>query len=193
MSAASSDEELLAAYAAGDAGAFAELYERHEKPSYRYFLRQGVAPAIADDLLQETWFAIVRHASGFEPRARFTTWLYTIARSKLVDHWRGRDPALSLDEAANDPNADPAAAELQIDAGDAHRPDVQALSRAQMRAFLAAVEALPSAQRETFLLQAEGGLSLDEIARVTGAGRETVKSRLRYAMTRLRSAMEAWQ
>jgi RNA polymerase sigma-70 factor (ECF subfamily) len=190
LSDAASDEALLAAYAAGDARAFADLYERHERPVYRYFLRQGATPAQADDLLQETWLAVVRHAEGFEPRAKFTTWLYTIARNKLVDHWRGRDDALSLDEAANDPDGDPV---LQIEAGDAQRPDVQALSRAQARAFLAAVEQLPPAQREAFLLQEEGGLTLEEIAAVTNAGHETVKSRLRYAMAKLRSAMEAWQ
>lgn len=190
MSEAASDEGLLAAYAAGDARAFAELYERHERPVYRYFLRQGAAPAQADDLLQDTWLAVVRNAGHFEPRAKFTTWLYTIARNKLVDHWRGRDEALSLDEAANDPDGD---APFEIDAGEAQRPDVQAMSRAQARAFVDAVEQLPPAQKEAFLLQAEGGLSLEEIATVTGAGHETVKSRLRYAMAKLRSAMEAWQ
>jgi len=188
MSEAASDESLLAAYADGDARAFGELYERHERAVHRYFLRQGAVPAIADELLQETWLAVVRNAAGFEPRAKFTTWLYTVARSKLVDHWRARDPAISLEEAANDPD-DP----LEVPAGDAQRPDVRALSRAQARAFLAAVEDLPPVQRETFLLQAEGGLSLEEIAAVTQAGHETVKSRLRYAMTKLRSAMEAWQ
>lgn len=188
MSEAASDESLLAAFAGGDARAFGELYERHERAVYRHFLRQGAVPAIADELLQETWLAVVRNAGSFEPRAKFSTWLYTIARSKMVDHWRSRDPALSLEEAANDPD-DP----LEIPAGDAQRPDVQALSRAQARAFLDAVEALPAVQREAFLLQAEGGLSLEEIAAVTQAGHETVKSRLRYAMAKLRSAMEAWQ
>ena len=190
LSDAGSDEALLAAYAAGDARAFAELYERHERPVYRYFLRQGAAPAQADDLAQETWLAVVRHAAQFEPRARFTTWLYTIARSKLVDHWRGREAAVSLDEAANDPDGD---APLEIDAGAAQQPDVQAMSREQARAFVDAVERLPPAQREAFLLQAEGGLSLEEIATVTNAGHEAVKSRLRYAMAKLRTAMEAWQ
>jgi len=185
-----SDEALLAAYAAGDARAFAELYERHERPVYRYFLRQGATPPQADDLMQDTWLAIVRHAAHFEPRARFTTWLYTIARSKLVDHWRGRDDAVSLDGAANDPDGD---LPFEIDAGDAQRPDVQAMSREQARAFVDAVGQLPPAQREAFLLQAEGGLSLEEIAAVTNAGHETVKSRLRYAMAKLRTAMEAWQ
>lgn len=187
---AASDEALLAAYAAGDARAFAALYERHERPVYRYFRRHGASAAEADDLLQDTWLAVVRHAGRFEPRARFTTWLYTIARNKLVDHWRGRGDALSLDEAANDPDGE---APLDVDAGAAQRPDVQAISREQARAFVAAVEQLPPAQREAFLLQAEGGLSLEEIAAVTNAGHETVKSRLRYAMTKLRMAMEAWQ
>jgi RNA polymerase sigma-70 factor (ECF subfamily) len=190
LSDAASDEALLAAYAAGDARAFADLYERHERPVYRYFLRQGATPAQADDLLQDTWLAVVRNAGHFEPRAKFTTWLYTIARNKLVDHWRGRDDAISLDDAANDPDAD---TPLEVDAGDAHRPDVQAMSRAQARAFVDAVEQLPPAQKEAFLLQAEGGLSLEEIAAVTNAGHETVKSRLRYAMAKLRTAMEAWQ
>jgi RNA polymerase sigma-70 factor (ECF subfamily) len=190
VSDAASDEALLAAYAAGDARAFADLYERHERPVYRYFLRQGATPAQADDLLQDTWLAVVRNAGHFEPRAKFTTWLYTIARNKLVDHWRGRDDAVSLDDAANDPDGD---ATMDIDAGDAHRPDVQAMSRAQARAFIDAVEQLPPAQKEAFLLQAEGGLSLEEIAAVTSAGHETVKSRLRYAMAKLRMAMEAWQ
>jgi RNA polymerase sigma factor (sigma-70 family) len=189
MSAGPSDEELLAAYAAGDARAFGALYERHERPVYRYFLRQGAAPALADDLLQETWMAVIRHAERFEPRAKFTTWLYTVARSKMVDHWRHRDTAVSFEEAANDPDEAP----LELPGSDADRPDVQVLSRAQAQAFVAAVEALPAVQREAFLLQAEGGLSLEEIAAITEVGHETVKSRLRYAMTKLRSAMEAWQ
>lgn len=190
LSDAASDEALLAAYAAGDARAFAELYERHERPVYRYFLRQGATPAQADDLMQDTWLAIVRHAAQFEPRARFTTWLYTIARSKQVDLWRRLDHAVSLDVAANDPDGD---TPFEIDAGDAHRPDVQAMSREQARAFVDAVESLPPVQREAFLLQVEGGLSMEEIAAVTNAGHETVKSRLRYAMAKLRTAMEAWQ
>lgn len=173
MSAGPTDEELLASYAAGDARAFGQLYERHERPVYRYFLRQGAVPSVADDLLQETWMAVIRNAGRFEPRAKFTTWLYTVARSKLVDHWRGREDAVSLDDAANDPDDLP----FDVAGPEADRPDVQVLSRAQARAFVAAVEDLPPAQREAFLLQAEGGLSLEEIAAITQVGHETVKSR----------------
>ncbi len=189
-----SDEDLLAAYAAGDARAFADLYERHERAIYRFFLRQGAATSVADDLLQETWMAVVRNAASFEPRAKFTTWLYTVARSKMIDHWRARDDAVSMayfaGDAANDGEEE---AVLDVPASDALRPDHQVMARAEARAFLQAVEALPPLQREAFLLQAEGGLSLDEIAVATGAAHETVKSRLRYAMSKLRTAMEAWQ
>ena len=195
MTGAASDEDLLASYAAGDARAFGELYDRHERATYRFFRRQGASSAQADDLMQETWLAVVRSAANFEPRARFTTWLFTVARNKMIDQWRTRDIALSLtsvsggDEAANDSD-EPM---IDVPAGDADRPDHQAIARAEARAFVAAVEALPAAQREAFLLQAEGGLSLDEIAAATGVERETVKSRLRYAMNKLRPAMEAWQ
>ncbi len=188
-----SDEDLLAAYAAGDARAFAELYERHERAIYRFFLRQGAAAALADDLLQETWLAVVRNAASYEPRAKFTTWLYTIARSKMIDHWRSHDDAVSLAYFVGDAANDADESVLNVAAGDACRPDHQVLARAEARAFLAAVEALPPPQREAFLLQAEGGLSLEQIAVVTGAAHETVKSRLRYAMNKLRAAMEAWQ
>jgi RNA polymerase sigma-70 factor (ECF subfamily) len=194
MSDAASDEELLAAYAAGDARAFGELYDRHERAIYRFFLRQGASRASADDLLQDTWLAVVRNAANFEPRAKFTTWLYTVARSKLIDQWRARDLAQSLTadvhgEAANDSTS----LLMDVPASDADRPDHQAIARAQAQAFVAAVESLPAAQREVFLLQAEGGMSLEDIAAATGTGHETVKSRLRYAMNKLRAAMEAWQ
>lgn len=185
------DEELMLAYAAGDAGAFAQLYDRHERAVYRFLLRSVRSPEIADDLLQDTWMAVVRNAAGYAPRARFTTWLYGIARSKLIDHWRRTDPAASLDDpVANDPDS---SLVDHIAADAAFQPEVQALSRAQARAFVDAVEALPPAQREAFLLHAEGGLTLEEIASLTRVGAETVKSRLRYAMSKLRAAMEDWR
>jgi RNA polymerase sigma-70 factor (ECF subfamily) len=193
-----SDEDLMLAYAAGDASAFARLYDRHERATYRYFLRQAVAPSQADDLLQETWMAIVRHAPRYAPDARFTTWLYTIARSKLVDHWRAtRRQVAVIDEAVNDPDdaGDHDAITTVLDrvsAGESARPDVQAMSRQYARAFIAAVEALPEAQREVFLLHVDGELSLDAMAAITSVGIETAKSRLRYAMKRLRIACAEW-
>ena len=185
-----SDEALMLAYAGGDAAAFATLYDRHERPVYRFLLRSAGSAETAADLLQETWLAVVRHAATYEVRARFSTWLYGIARNKLVDHWRARRPEVSLDEpAANDPEETRVE---QLAADRAWQPEVRALSQQQARAYLAAVEALPPAQRDAFLLQVEGELTLEEIGELTGVGRETVKSRLRYAQARLREALREW-
>lgn len=189
--AAPSDEALLAAHAAGDAAAFPVLYARHERPVYRFLLRSLGAAAAAEDLLQEVWLAVLRNAGRFEPRARFTTWLYGIARNRLIDHWRARRETVSLDEAAaNDPDC---ALVDNVPADASTQPEVQAVSRAQAAAFVAAVDALPALQREAFLLHAEGGLTVEQVAQLTGVGMQTAKSRLRYAMGKLRAAMVEWQ
>ena len=192
-----SDEDLMLAYAAGDVSAFTRLYDRHERPVHRFFLRQSIAAQQADDLLQETWMAVVRNARAYAPDAKFTTWLYTIARSKLVDHWRAtqRHMTLYLD-AANDPDdVDGHGAPTWLDriaAAESAEPEVQAMSREYAQAFIAAVEALPAPQREAFLLHVEGDVSIEALAAITSVGVETAKSRLRYAMKRLRTACAEW-
>ncbi len=190
-SADDSDAALLAGFAAGDADAFARLYGRHERPLFRFLRRSLGDDAQAADLMQEVWLAVIRNAAAFEPRARFTTWLYGIARNKLIDHWRAQRPTVSLDQDAANDDA-PALADRLAAAADCE-PEVRAMSREQALAFVAAVEQLPAMQREAFLLHAEGGLTVEEVAQASGVGRETAKSRLRYAMSRLRAAMEPWR
>lgn len=187
------DEALLADYAAGDAGAFARLYDRHERPLYRFLRRSLGNDAAAQDLHQEIWLAVIRHASAFEPRARFSSWLYGIARNRLIDHWRAQRDTVALERDAANDEADGAAPADWLAAAPDCEPQVRALSRAQAAAFVAAVEQLPAPQREAFLLHAEAGLTVEEVAQLTGVGRETAKSRLRYAMTRLRAAMQEWR
>lgn len=193
------DAALLVAYAAGDAAAFNALYARHERPVFR-FLRRSLGAdgeAFADELHQEVWLAVVRNAARYEPRARFATWLYGIARSKLIDHWRGRRPSVSLDDPAHDGDlGDDAGVESlrdRLPADPAAQPEAQALTRAQGAAFLRAVEALPPVQREAFLLHAEGELTLAEIGALTGVSMETAKSRLRYALAKLRTTLAQWR
>ncbi len=183
----------MLAFARGDADAFGELFARHERGVYRFLLRSlSGQTAVAEDLLQEVWLAVVRNAAGWEPRARFATWLYGIARTRLIDHWRARREHVSLDATDDDAEDSPSwTAELAADR--TVQPEVRVASRAHAKAFIAAVEQLPAAQRETFLLHAEAELTLTEIAALTGVGMETAKSRLRYAMARLRTALEAWQ
>ena len=185
------DTVLMSRYAGGDTAAFEQIYRRHEKPVYRFLLRSVGIAALADELHQDVWMSVIRNAAGYEPRALFTTWLYRIARTRLIDHWRARDPqeAASLDAPAGaglapvDDIADEAAA----------RPEALAILRAHARALALAVQALPAAQREVFLLHAVSGLALAQVGEVTGAGFETAKSRFRYACARLRELMKDWR
>jgi RNA polymerase sigma-70 factor (ECF subfamily) len=176
------DEALMLAYRAGDAASFDTLYSRHKGAVFRYLRRQVRSMAVAEELFQDVWMKLIDARAGYEPRAKFTTWLYTIAHHRLMDHFRGAARAIlvSYDE-TDDPPEDVASA--------APAPDELFERKQQAAGLLAAIEALPSAQREAFLLQQEADLSLDEIALVTGTNRETVKSRLRYAMAKLRAQL----
>jgi RNA polymerase sigma-70 factor (ECF subfamily) len=190
-----SDEEAMLAYGAGDATAFATLYDRHERAVHRFILRAlgaGASVDVADDLLQDTWFAVARQAASYQPTAKFTTWLYTIARSRVIDHLRAKKAHVSLDEAKGDGDDEASLKDLIAD-DERNEPLRQVVSRQQARAFLSAVQDLPEEQRVAFLLQAESDMSVEEIAEVTSAGLETVKSRLRYARAKLRAALEEWK
>jgi len=182
-----SDETLMIAYRDGDAAAFDELYRRHKGGLYRYLLRQCRDAHTAAELFQDVWMNLVRARGGYEPQARFATYLYRLAHNRLADHYRRSAHAATVsldeDEAAGDgPQAAPREA-----------PDAHYERKVLAAGLLAALDALPAEQREAFVLQQEGGMSLEEIAAVTGVPRETAKSRLRYALAKLRAGMKAWQ
>jgi RNA polymerase sigma-70 factor (ECF subfamily) len=183
VSAAPSDEELMLAYAAGNAAAFDTLYARHKGGVYRYLLRQCRHAGVADELFQDVWMNLIRARVSYAPTAKFTTWLYRLAHNRLIDHYRASGVATVV-SADDDVNVDAVAA-IAADCGD--EPNVRAENRQLGERLKSAVAALPAAQREAFLLHQEGGLSLAEIADLTGVGIETVKSRLRYATNKLRS------
>jgi RNA polymerase sigma-70 factor (ECF subfamily) len=190
------DEQLMLAYAAGDTAAFERLYDRHERPVYRFLLRSVGNTAVAEELLQEVWLAVVRNAARYQPQAAFRTWLYRIARTRLIDHWRARDPAivLSLDApAGSDPDGTGPTLGETIAGDESQQPPQRVMAMAQAQALLAAVHALPAPQREVFLLHVEGELTLAQIAEVAGVGFETAKSRLRYALDKLRAVRREWQ
>ncbi|MGD9020669.1 MAG: sigma-70 family RNA polymerase sigma factor [Lysobacterales bacterium] len=170
-----SDERLMQRYARGDAGAFEELYRRHRGPLYRYFLRQVTEPATANDLYQGAWEKIIKARKRYRPSAPFTTWMYRIAHNHLVDHYRRLRPADSLEENLLE----------GADAG----PVQRAIGNEDSERLRSAVLALPPEQRDTLLLKLETGLKMEDIARVTGVNRETVKSRLRYAVGKLKQVM----
>jgi RNA polymerase sigma-70 factor (ECF subfamily) len=191
-----SDEALMHAFAAGDAEAFTRLYDRHERSTWRFIRhRLGRAhEAAADDVMQEAWISVARGAPRYVATARFTTWLFAIARNRTIDYLRSQAEAtLSLDAAldAMDEGPETWAKELRADAGS--EPPVQVESRQQAEAFLEALAQLPALQREAFVLQAEAGMSVEEIAQATGVVPETAKTRLRYAKARLRGLLAGWR
>ena len=177
------DAELLRAHGAGDAQAFARLYDRYDRSCFQFIRRLlGAAHAsAAEDLHQETWIAVARNAAAFDAeRSGFPAWLFTIARRKVWDHFRRQKVtvlAAGSDEAAMRV-ADPGQSPLE-----------QVQSRELAQEIVDAVEALPLEQRGAFVMFAEAGLSLEEIAEATGVAVETAKSRLRYARTKLRQAL----
>ena len=176
------DEQLMLAYREGDAGAFEALYRRHKGGLYRFVLRSIRDRATAEELYQEIWMRVIESRGRYEVQAKFTTWLYTVAHNRLVDHWRKRGLALvSLDQEESG-QADPPA-------GPASDPLRQLEGREKLARFARALEALPPAQREAFLLHEEAGMGVAEIAHATGANEEAAKSRLRYALAKLKQAV----
>jgi len=183
---AGSDEALMLAYARGDAHAFETLYGRHKGGVYRYFVRSLREPGLADELFQDVWASLVKARATYTVEAKFSTWLYRLAHNRLIDHYRRAQLVQFVPVEGAEEEGEP----LDWPASEAPGPEVQVASRQAAAQLKKLVEALPPAQREAFLLQAEGGLSLEAIAEATGTGRETVKSRLRYAFDKLRAGMK---
>jgi RNA polymerase sigma-70 factor (ECF subfamily) len=178
------DATLMLRYRDGDVRAFEILYERHKAPLYRYLQRLCRSRQTADDLFQEVWGKVIASRSRYEVRAQFNTFLFRIAHNCAIDHFRrsGRPQdkfTQDVDELAE-----------ELGAAEHERPESLA-SEAQLRQdFRAALEQLPTEQRDVFVLYEESGLSLEEIGKVTGVAMETAKSRLRYAVNKLRTALK---
>jgi RNA polymerase sigma-70 factor (ECF subfamily) len=183
MSQEVSDEALMLRYRDGEAEAFAVLYERHKGPLYRYMLRHCGIAAVAEELFQEVWLSVIRARGQYVVQAKFSTYLYRVAHNRLIDYYR-RQAGIS---AVWGDGAGPAVEEVPLSG--AEEPENQVHTRALVTRLMELIRVLPEVQREAFLLREEAGMSVEEIAEVTGVERETAKSRLRYALNRLRRGL----
>jgi RNA polymerase sigma-70 factor (ECF subfamily) len=174
-----SDEVLMQAYAGGDMAAFECLYARHRGPLYRYILRQVGDDATANDLYQGSWEKIIRARGGYTASAPFKAWMYRIARNHVVDHFRRSRPTSGLSP--------------ETMTAEGPGPEQALIGEQAASRLAAAINALPTEQREALLLKLEAGCDLPTIAEITGVSHETAKSRLRYAVGKLKASVGSMQ
>ncbi|RZI72517.1 MAG: sigma-70 family RNA polymerase sigma factor [Variovorax sp.] len=193
------DDQLMLAYAGGDTAAFDVLYARHEGGLFRFVRRLlGVRlSAEVDEVFQETWERIIKARTSFSPQgATWRTWAFTIAHNLAMDRLRQSGRAVSY--YAHDEDGDGLEAGILFSRGllraDATHPSAEELAfwRAAGRRLLACLDELPDEQRAVFLLQQEEGFTVEGMARSLDIGFETVRSRLRYGLQKLRACMERY-
>jgi RNA polymerase sigma-70 factor (ECF subfamily) len=179
MDEAPEDGALMLRYRDGDVVAFETLYRRHNDALYRYLLRLCRQPQQAEDVFQEVWSKIIKARESYRPTAKFTTFLYRVAHNCFIDNIRrNKRHTRTVDV---EPDTQPSATD---------QPDQETERSLARRRLNAALLELPDEQRDVFLLHEEAGLNLDQIASITGSNRETTKSRLRYAVKKLRIAID---
>lgn len=182
MDSSQTDEALMLRYATGDAVAFEQLYTRHKGPVYRYMLKLCHNEAIAEELFQEVWMKLIKARENYVASAKFTTWLYKLAHNLFIDHYRKQniqivtDSTIAPDTIESEQHAD-------------NNPEQQLQLNQSIDQFNQVLESLPNEQREVFLLKEETDMNLQEIAEMTGINYESAKSRLRYAINKLRSVL----
>ena len=173
------DSALMLRYGDGDVQAFEILYRRHNDAIYRYLLRLSGHRDSADDIFQDVWGKIIKARQTYRPTAKFTTFLYRVAHNCFIDHVRRNKRHSTNTTLEPEQHSDPG-----------ESPEIAAERCLARERLEVALLTLPEEQRDAFLLREEGGLSIDQIAAVTGCNRETAKSRLRYAVSKLRSAID---
>ncbi len=188
----------MLAYQRGDSSAFESLYLRHKDSLFAFLYRNCPESALVEELAQDAWTSIIRRVGSYQPSAKFRTYLFSVAHNKLVDHWRRSKNRM------NDVRAGVRAdvrADVDTDEIGSHPPPVyentgfdtgpegSLIQHEQKQTLTGALALLPNEQRDVFLLREEG-FTQEQIAEITGVGRETVKSRLRYAGNHLRTVME---
>ncbi|WP_019615371.1 sigma-70 family RNA polymerase sigma factor [Psychromonas ossibalaenae] len=183
------DQTLMLAYAEGDAAAFDRLYSRHKTAVYRFFIRQNLTTAVAEDLCHDTWLKLINNRAGYQANALFTTYLFTIARRIAIDH--AQKKSVLLEQQQNEENLENQESNITQQVTESnHDSQLDVADNQTLAAALKQqIAALPYEQREVFLLKQEAGFSIDDIAEITFQNKEKVKSCWRYALQKMRKGL----
>jgi len=176
---------LMLCYRDGDLEAFEELYRRHSQGLYLFLAWRSPRREWVNDIMQDSWANLHQARARYEPGASFRTYLFQIARNRLIDLIRLNERVLL----ASDGGEEGWFEGVADGAHDSLAPDGQLERKQQTSRLHAMIRLLPVDQREALVLQQFNGMSLEEIAELVAAPVETVKSRLRYAMRRLRQEL----
>ncbi|MCA9681913.1 MAG: RNA polymerase sigma factor [Myxococcales bacterium] len=186
-----SDESLMLAFRDGDASCFELLVGRHKRGLYNFLLRSVHNHSRAEELLQEVFLRVIRAKDRYQRTARFTTWIYTIARNLCVDESRRQKfrRTASLEAKGRGRDGDAGQSILDVTAADQVAIDEASQADSIRERVSAAIQSLPDDQREVFIMRQFGGLSFKQIGDAVGAPENTVKSRMRYALEKLRGEL----
>lgn len=173
------DEALIKAFNLGQHDAFNELYQRHCDPLHRFILRQcHYSVSQCEEIFQDIWMNVIKNSQQFRADSKFSTYIYQIARNKIIDHAR---KSSTHHETEHDNNSD------ELEAASMQQPDNKTQLALCIELLQQYIQQLPDDQREAFVLKQETESTLDELAQMTHTSLETLKSRLRYAMQKLRA------
>jgi len=175
-----SDEDLMAEYAAGDIKAFETLYLKHKGPLYRYFVRQCKDSTKAEELYQEVWHKVIKAKDTYKKSAKFTTWLYHIAHNLLIDEYR-RFTIVSAEIDDFDEH------DFGLDINIADNLTEQHL----IKQLKVCIKTLPAVQLEAFILKQDAGFNMLEISHIVNCDKETIKSRIRYAYSKIKLCIQS--
>ncbi|MBL1140729.1 MAG: RNA polymerase sigma factor [Proteobacteria bacterium] len=177
-----SDENLMMSYASGDAAAFEILYARHKGAIYRYMLNLCRNEAIAEELFQEVWMKLINARENYQVKAKFTTYLYKLAHNQYIDHYRKQNVRIVEDQSVE-------IDDVIQEQSSKNNPEKQAQTNQTINRLTELLASLPNEQREIFLLREETGMSIPDLAETLGINHEAAKSRLRYAISKLRTGL----
>ena len=187
------DEDLMVLYQQGEVRAFEVLLARHRRPVFNFILRFIGDKETAEDLLQESFMRVIRGADAYKRQAKFTTWLYTIARNLCVDQTRRRKHRKHASLDAPMGSDEDSGTLLDVVAGNELASDRKTVNKELFATMEKAIAGLAEDQREVFLMREFLDLPFKQIAEVVGVAENTVKSRMRYALEKLRLELDEYK